>query len=268
MSNFKNLIRSSFLGFSFFPSNIPEIANGYWWRAGGSSGIGTTAFRIIEQNGHSSFDLVQSTVARQPILLSEAGGIQLRMKNTFDINPSILGTLAPVQVGWQGPTYVGGWFRLPAGWTGNFSLFQHTLGAGNQGRITINGGGVPSLAALCSTDGMPANIKSNIFLVPQLNDLAWHWCELLFTGVGATDADKAQMYIDFTILTRTGGISPMVTQLFNANAPIGIACRFQNSLANVDTTDWATAYYGNGIPSLENRKLLANFYNPSGVLVV
>src|SRR6185369_14305374 len=96
-------------GPGFSPADVPQVAAGYFWDATAASGLGTTGFKVPEGNRHTSFDLVQTTVASQPTALTENGGLQFRMRKSTDPNPSFLATAGSVQEGWTGSTYVGFW---------------------------------------------------------------------------------------------------------------------------------------------------------------
>jgi hypothetical protein len=143
-------------------------------------------------------------------------------------------------------------------------LLQHNTSTGSQNRINI------AIAAgqvngNVSTDG--AAIVNNGYATAVFADLGWHWCESLFFAVGAGNTDRLKQFIDFTEIARSAGVGTIPTSIFNATAKIGIACRFQGALANVDTTDWAAAFYCNGIPSLANRQRLANGTRPIAALL-
>lgn len=268
MSNFKKitLSKSAFLGPNFSPTNVPEVAAGYWWSATGSTGFGTTNFRVIEQNGHSSFDLIQSTVASQPTLLFENGGVQFRMRKAGDSNPSFIATSSSVVAGWTGSTYFAGWFRLPNASgviTGNGQLFSHGIATGSQLRISITLTVASGITGILSADGAATN--NNAYVNPFNG--SWQWVELFCPdSTGVSSATCMRLFINFVEIVRSGGGGTITTSIANSSSKLGIGCRVNNILANVDTTDWTTAYYTNGIPSLENRKRLANYFNPLGVL--
>jgi hypothetical protein len=142
---------------------VPEVAAGYYWEAANTIGFGTTGFRVLEGNGHSTFDLVQATVANQPTALTENGGAQFRMRKTGDaVGASILGTVGDVTAGWTGQTYIAGWFRLPdasgaVGSTGT-SLFVHSNKTGNftltRTQVTcLLTGGTQKIRLTSSTNG-------------------------------------------------------------------------------------------------------------------
>lgn len=274
MSYFYNkptLSGSSFLGPTFSPSNVPEIASGYWWYAAGTSGIGTTGFRVIEQNGHSSFDLIQTTVASQPTLLSENGMAQFRMRKAATSNPAFLATVGSVQAGWTGATYMAGWFRLPdasGDVTNTDGLIIHYGAAGERRMRLITAAGTPDeLSGALSVDGTAITTTR---WVQTLAGSLWKWIEYIFDPLfvlgGSLNTDRLKLFANFSTVSTGSSVGGHNTTIFNANTPIVIAS-LNSTTANADTTDWAICYYGNGIPSLENRKNLANFYNPSGVLL-
>lgn len=253
----------------FDPTTVPEIAAGYWWDPANASGLGGAGFKIPEGNGHTSFDLVQATTTKQPTALSENGATLYRMRKSVDANPSIVGTAGSVAAGWTGATYLGGWFRLPDASgiiTGSGTLFIHSGTAGNRRLILSNVQTVGQRIA-CSGDGtaIPNDDFATVFAG------GWVWVESLFVPSETTATHRAQLWYDFN--ERALGGSPsdfttgtMPTSLSDATASIFIASRSAAN-ANVDTTDFGAIYYGNGIPSLANRKRLRNRNRPVAAAV-
>lgn len=265
-SNIPTFGGNSFLG-SFVDnlSGITELNNGYWWHAKDATGLGTSAFKVPENNGHILFDFAQATVASQPTALSENGSVQFRMRNAGNANPSILGSAAPSTAGWTGATYIGGWFRLPSGVpTGNGGLFQHSTTTGNQNRINLSISIIGINATTC-IDGTAASNRNNSVTSAAFANLGWHWIEATYLGVGIDDEAKLPIFVDFVRLPRLSGVSPIPASIFNANARVGIGSRFQNALSNIDTTDWASCFYCNGIPSANNRRRMASYYPPTAI---
>lgn len=248
--------------------DVEAIRNGYWWHAAGHVGIGTDAFRVVEQNAHAAFDFVQATVASQATVLSENGTTQFRMRKAADPFPSVLTTLGAVQAGWTGSTYLAGWFRLPDASgviTGNGNLFQHGVATGSQLRtnhtITVAAGHTLTISA----DGA---VSGNNTYANSLAGGWWCWHET-FTpdAAGVDNATRIRMFANGVELIKTGGSGDGVVpaSIKDSSAKFGVACRVNNTLANVDTTDWAALYYANGIPSAEERALLARHYAPVAV---
>lgn len=252
-------------GPGFTPRDVPEIAAGYWWDAANTTGFGTTGFKVLEGNGHPTFDLIQATVANQPTLLTEAGGQQFRMRKTGDATgASKLGTSTFVQRGWTGQTYIAGWFRLPdnsgsLAAAGSF-FFVHSIFTGNQFAVQLSGlltGGNQRVRVVTSTNGSAA--QNAQWANPFTGN--WIWIEALITAAGTIELD-----VNFALQTRldANGLFP----LFDPTAArVSIGSNVDGNVANADTTDWSACYYANGIPSLANRKRLANFRNPSGALL-
>lgn len=260
----------------FLPQSVPEIALGYWWEAAMATGLGTAQFKVPEGNGHSSFDLVQATVASQPTALVENGGVQFRMRNSVNANPSFIATSGTVQAGWTGATYIAGWFRLPdAGGvitSSNDFFFNHFLTTGNQRRIGFSAlnnanNALDRVAGGASVDGTTSG-TTTLWDTPFDVAAAWCWCELIIDPLlvlgGSVNADKIKLFVGLALQTQTQAPSLDYTALFDATAPIQVASRAAG-LANVDTTDWAAVYYGQGIPTLQHRVKLANRCNPTGV---
>jgi hypothetical protein len=246
---------------------VPEVAAGYWWSASLTTGFGTTGFRVLEGNGHSSFDLVQATVASQPTLLTENGGKQFRMRKQVDANPSRIALAAAVAAGWTGDTYIAGWFRLPdasgdvtgAGTTGTF--FSHNTTAGNQRRLNLSNNAAPDAQTCTSNPTGLAGSATNTW-PNQFVGGGWTWLELAIrAGV------VHELYAGLVLVTAQTAVAAASPPLFNATALIGLACSSTGASSNTDTTDWASCYYANGIPTLANRVRLANYRNPSGTLL-
>jgi hypothetical protein len=253
-------------GPGFSPRDVPEVAAGYWWEAGLTSGFGTTAFRVIEGNGHSTFDLIQGTVANQPTVLTENGGTQFRHRKIGD-NPTSMATAAGVLAGWTGATYIGMWLRLPVDLTGTNNLFLHqSVGAGRMGLITLNG--TPDIFRINLIDAAQA-FTNTTFSTP-FADLGWHWIEAVFDPLlvlgGTTSADFAKAFRDLVALAPVvAGSHPAA--IANVAGSVRMTSTSGGTANNPDVSDWAACYYANGIPSLQNRVRLANHRNPTGVLL-
>ncbi len=256
---------------AFDARTIPEIASGYFWRASLTSGFGTSAFRVIEGNGHSTFDLIQATVASQPTVLTENGGTQFRMTKAAAGTQSILGTAGSVQAGWTGPTYVGLWYRLPdnAGISsGGTGTLAHTLSGTNNRRfsVTYSTGATPGrLQVTPSSTGLLQSGNLTRSLSTQNGN--WHYIEMIFDFAlalgGSAPNDVVKHYSDLVRQALTTNPSTTPTALFDANCNIYIGQ--EQALNSADNFDWSACYYGNGIPSLANRKRLANLDNPTGI---
>ncbi len=261
----------------FDPRMVPEIAAGYFWRASRTTGFGTTGFKVLEGGGHSTFDLIQATVANQPTLLTENGGVQFRMRNSADGNPCSLATAGAVAAGWTGATYLAMWVRLPdaAGiiTTAGFGdqLFRH--GATNQQRLTLfPADGTPDRVSLQlfpvaagTGNGTKSFDNANIFAGASFTFLEAIFDPLLTLG-GSTDADKFKLFTGLTsrAIIASGGAAITGTTISNSTAAITMAC-IAAGFANGDTTDWSSCYYGNGIPSLFNRQRLMALEAPIAV---
>lgn len=251
------------------PAATPQGAAGYWWDPVTATGIGTAGFKVPEAGGHTAFDLPQATTTSQPTVLTENGGVQFRMRNAADPNPSILTSAGNVTAGWAGATYFCMWVRHPDGQitSGNNAYFIHSLTTGNQRRYassTVNG--TPDLFSVTqSTDGTAQQASR------------WaHWTTATFTFVeqiydplltlgGSGFIDKIKLFYGLTLQARTLNAATDPTQLFDGLAPIIMMTRVGGLLANADTTDWAFAGYFPGIPSLADRVRIGNYRNPTGV---
>lgn len=250
----------------FDPTTVAEIAAGYFWDPASASGLGGAGFKIPEGNGHTSFDLVQATVASQPTALSENGAVQYRMRSAFDANPSVLATAATVQAGWTGATYLAGWFRLPNNGgvsVGNNTLMSHQPSAAGQRRIVLST--QTSGNAMLGTTSTDGTASVNQTFAPVFTTANWIYVEQLFDP-SLTGNARLALLADFSAIAVTvGGAIP--ASLFDGNTKIGVACRVATASGNPDFVDWASFYYGNGIPSLANRKRLRNRHRPVAAAV-
>lgn len=236
------------------PANVPEVAAGYFWLASSGTGLGTSGFTVPEGNGHTTFDLVQTTVASQPTALTELGGTQYRMRHAADANPSIIKTAGSVQAGWTGNTYLAGWFRMPNGSgdiTGPGNLFAHTTTTALRLVLANLINSTDRQGVVFSGNGT-SNTASNQWLncFPNVVGGRWTWLEMLVVPGSAID-----LVADFTTQNRVLTTAPGAT-LNDTNATISVGCRGAANLANVDPTDWCAVYYANGIPSDANRLAL------------
>lgn len=248
----------------FHPRMVPEVRNGYYWLAKDATGFGTTSFRVPEGNKHPTFDLVQSTVASQPTVLTENGGVQFRMRKAADANPTKIKSSASM-AGWSGATYIGMWARLPVDLTGINNLFVQGAIAGSRiGVLTVNG--TPDLLRINIIS--PAQSFTNSTFATPFADLGWHYVECvydprLFLG-GNNNTDYAKAFSDLV------QISPIAKgshpgSLADVVAEVRMAQTATDSATDADNYDWCTCYYANGIPSLKNRKRLANYLAPTSV---
>jgi hypothetical protein len=251
-------------------SDITVLTNGYWWHARNASGIGTAAFKVPEGNLHTTFDLVQATVANQPTVLSENNSTQFRMRKQTDPNPSRIVSGA-VQAGWTGATYVGGWFRQPdanGDTTGAGTYFSHNNTTGGQGRIICVSGttGGDNIGLTCNATGVGGATSRNA-VASTLVGAGYHWLEWIFDPLlvlgGSPTADRGKIYSDLVLQTRivTESVGAMPASIFDGNAFIAVACG-NASASDADTIDWASCFYCNGIPSVADRRRMAGLYPP------
>jgi hypothetical protein len=264
---------------TFDVTSVTAIANGHWWHARNATGHGTVDFKVPEGNGHTTLDMIQATVASQPTALAENNSVQFRMRNTVNANPSFIATAGAVQAGWATATYLAMWLRLPDSLgiitSSNTTYFQHFLTTGNQRRLVFSSSNSATntsdrVTTPASVDGI-SNGTSSTYDTPFDGGVGpsaaadWVWCEVmcdpLLVAGGSAAADKMKLF--FNLVRQTQTIAPSIdfTALFDAAAPIQIASR-ASGLANVDTTDWAACYYGNGIPTEAERRSIAGYYPP------
>lgn len=244
----------------FDPRMVPEVASGYYWLAYQATGLGTAAFKVPEGNGHTSFDLIQATVASQPTQLTENAGVQFRMRKAADGNPAFVATSGSVAAGWTGATYMAGWFRLPdasGDVTGTDGLIIHYGGAGARRMRLITAAGTPDeLSGALSVDGTAVTTTR---WAQTLAGSAWTWLEYVFDPLfvlgGSLNTDRLKLFAGLSAVATGSSVGGHNTTIVDASTPVVIAS-LNSTTANADTTDWATAYYGNGIPTLFNRQRL------------
>jgi hypothetical protein len=256
----------------FHPSFVPEVAAGYFWEAGNTTGFGTTGFKVLEGNGHSTFDLIQATVANQPTLLTENGGAQFRMRPTTDGAPAFAVTSGSVARGWTSATGIMGWFRIPdaAGVlpASGTVLMQHSGGSGFRG--------INALANINSSTQVLSNALSGtgsdsnaVRAASPFGGASWVWVEMFYDPAfvlgGSVAADRLKWFVNLTLTPNILPTGTVPASLFNATTPLAVGCF--TTQAPFCTTDWASCYYPNGIPSLANRVQLANRANPTGILL-
>lgn len=249
---------------TFEPWNVPEIANGFWWHPALDTNLGSSSFAGVEGNG-TGLDFAQVTVASQPTSLTENGSKQYRMRRNADANPSPLITSARA-VNWTGATYVAMWIRVPSGdVTGTNNFFLHGNSGGNQRISLVSTSGTPDLVRLnLFSDG------STVFFTTAaspFSDGGWHWIEAVFDPDlllgGSAASDRAKLYSDLTLLTSIATASNPTT-IFNPTSSIRCNASIGGG-SGADNFDRALIVYGNGLPNLGNRRLLAGYRPPTEV---
>ncbi len=245
------------------PANVPEVAAGYFWLAASGTGIGTAGFKVPEGNAHTTFDLVQATVASQPTALTELGGTQYRMRKTADANPAKMATAAGVLAGWTGATYIAGWFRLPVDLTGGNNVFLHSTNGGFARMTAVTVNGTPDIFRVNVTDA--AQVTTNSQFVTPFADLGWHFIEMVFDPLlvlgGSGPNDYVKAFADLTAMTRIATATHPAA-IANVAGAVRLAQTISGSTTDADDYDWATLYYANGIPSLPNREALYRHLAP------
>lgn len=254
-------------------SDITVLTNGYWWHARNATGLGTAQFKVPESGLHTTFDLVQATLSKQPAQLTENNGAQFRMGKAGSAAPAVLATAGTVQAGWTGATYLAMWLRLPdAGGviTGTTQFFTHYNATGNQRRIffiTSNNAdnSLDLLSSSMSTDGQAATTSTSRANSPLDTPGGWLWIEVVFDPLltlgGSTIGDKFKFFVNMDTLVRTLDSTVDYTQIADTTAAIQ-AFSTSAGAANPDTTDWASCFYCNGIPSVGDRRRMAGYYPP------
>lgn len=238
----------------FSPLLVPEVAAGYFWDAEvGVTALGATNFRWTERGGKTAADQVQTTLSRQPTLITANGHAQLRWDKAISIGGS--GTKAAsasaITAGWTGATYVCGWWRA----NGTLdvltnALFQH--GATGAQRFLAVNASATAIQLLLSGNGSTNETVS--FAIPSQD--TFHFIELIFNPSAASGA-RGEMWVDRVRQSPTaGGIT--ITSLADSSAKI---CVTDRTAANEHgyVTDCGWCAYANGIPSDFNRDQLYNY---------
>jgi hypothetical protein len=96
----------------------------------------------------------------------------------------------------------------------------------------------------------------------------WVWVEFVFDPLntlgGVATTDRLKIFADLVQVAIAAAGSAVGLTIADSSAAIAIGNQGTGA-PNTDTTDWAAVYYANGIPSLANRKRLANLDNPTGI---
>lgn len=246
---------------------VPEVRNGYFWLPKDTVNVGATSFKIPEGNKNSIFDQVQTTVSKQSALIQTNGNIQWALSGTLDVPGSDIRsiTAADVTAGWTGNTYLGFWHRFPGVGTpnllpsGSTTIFNHNKAAPNRRWSFSHSGTDETYSLTVSTDGTVTVIDKWDASVdyPSASN-PWLWKELILTvGTGAS------FLVSFTARVQTV-TAINISSLFNATASLAI---YSSALIgiNQNAQEGGPMYYCNGIPSLKNRKRLANYLAPTNV---
>lgn len=258
----------------FDPREVPEVAAGYWWDASLASGFGTANFRVPEGGGHSTFDQLQSDTAKQATLITGNGSSQLQLLGDInaDSSPDIrMITAGNVAAGWgAGNTYLAMWLRYPGRGVandlvaGNTFLFRHeTLAAGKRRINLVHNGTNDTYSLTVSPDGTATQANTwdaSVDYPDPSSPNLWMWKEWILTaGVGAT------MSGDF-VLRSTASAAITSGALFDCTEPLALFSSTSGAI-NQNTQQCGPLYYANGIPSLANRVRLANYKNPTAILL-
>jgi len=150
---------------------------------------------------------------------------------------------------------MGLWWRIPLDGTSNTgitTIFAHNSASpGLRWRFFHTGGVTNTMSLTVSADG--ATTQTDIW--PGPTNTLYNYIECLYTPSVGVD-----FYKNFTLISHsTTAIN--ISSLSNPSTPLGIG---GSTAAAVNTNDHevGTVYYLNGIPSLKNRKRLANYLNP------
>ena len=240
----------------FSPSQVSQIAAGYWWDAAlGVTNLGAANFNWAEQNGKTTGDQVQVTTSRQPAAINANGYGQFRFDKSIALGGTgtLTATTNTLQVGWTGATYVCGRFRVagPAAVLTN-RFFSHSLTAGNQRRLEILNSSDVAVQMSLSTDGIVANA---VTFAMHPFDVEF-FAEFVFNPAAASGL-RGEMWVNRVQQALTsGGIT--IASLFDGNsrmAPAGNSGATEHGYV----TDCGWCAYANGIPSDSDRNRLYGY---------
>lgn len=235
----------------FHPRMVDQIRKGFFYHPSLDTGLGTTSFTVIEGNKNSKANAVQATVASQPTLLTANGQKQYRYSDAGDGTDSRIITSA-FQAGWTLDTYLACWVSMSEGTptNGTTTIFSHNSASNPLRRISvINNGTTDVMQMAMSTDGI-----ATVTNTWSYTDIDFQFCEWIFVP------GSCQMFKGFVLQTpATNNIN--ITSLNDPATPLGIGTA-TGAAQNQNKLDRGSFFYGNGIPTLKNRKRLANWLAP------
>ncbi len=257
---------------TFSPADVPEVAAGYWWDATrGVSDLGSSSFTWAEQNGHTSFNLVQPTTAAQPSLVVA----NRRTAMHYAVSPTV-GTVAAsgsVQAGWTGKTYIAGWWRFPNGLAGTVGVSTTTMLSHNDFSThrrfllgaspdpdspTDSNTGIVQISA--SANGASNATSLGIDVIDAKN---WHFYECFMDPTAAVGSRRF-FRVDLAIPSINNSVSDSTfTSLFDPSTPLSLGSR--SNIAATQVSECAWCVYANGIPSDANRAKLFSYAAPTQI---
>lgn len=254
---------------SFTPADVPEVAAGYWWDATrGVTGLGTSGFTWAEQNGHTSFDLVQSTTAAQPSSVVS----NRRTAMHYDVSPTVQTVAASgsVLAGWTGSTYIAGWWRFPNGLAGTVGTSTTTMLSHNDfsthRRFLLGASPDPDSPTDPNTGVVQISLSANgtsnatVLGIDVIDAKNWHFYEC-FMAPSAASGSRRFFRVDLAIPSINNFTSDTTfTSLANPSAPLSLGSR--SNIAATQVSECAWCVYANGIPSDANRAKLFSYAAP------
>lgn len=218
------------------------------------SNLGQSTFSWGEGNGKTAANQVQTTVSKQPYLISNNGHQQFRYEGSSGL-ASVTRTAAALQAGWTGATMIAGWFRWPVTMTtgvGRYLVhFTSTVGQRILGTQTPSG---VSMGLSLAASGAIAAYNWPTVATPTL----FHYYEFVFDPSLAATL-RGALYFDRVLQSPTAPPSGPAS-IFDANS--FVEASGYGGVAGSFTGDRGPVYYTNGIPSDADRDLMMTYKAP------
>lgn len=236
---------------AFNPSQVPEVAAGYWWDPELYAGtLGDSSFSWTEQNGNTDFDQENSTTSEHPTAITSNGFSQLR----FAASDRLLAAVGMAAFGWSTSTYFACWFRCPSGIINGTSVLSHTGGVGDR-HFYIQMHSTLGLRFFVSDDGstlLEHRVQTGFVGI----DTGWHHLECWYDHTAAA-ASRLNSTLDGSANTPAVQGEPGTTIHDNANVTLLLPSAEPASMV---FDIGGAVVLANGIPSAANRIALRTRY--------
>lgn len=243
----------------FSPLAVPEVAAGRLWEPDANTNLGATNFRNLNRGaGGTTWDLLQTTVAKQPSQIINNGFTQWRFTGSVSGGQACMSTqVDPGAMGWTGATMWSYWGRLPNGWTGTTQWFRHNAsGTKRRALVPLVNTNTQRLQTSSDGNGLQGDVRWNF---PAGLTAEWHYWEWLYDPSLALN-DRLLLYVDRQFRSPQSVTPHSGSILFNANSRFDL-CNV-NAVANADTTEIGPFFYTNGIPSASDRDRMYRYKAP------
>lgn len=183
----------------FRPSDVPEVAAGFYWDPAEATNSDVASFAMPEGNGKSAYDMVTPSLGTAPVIGTVNGCTVIQYTNrTSPAIDDLARTNAKVTRGWTGALYLWGWFLTPPGGCGLvLSQWRTALNFGLQ----LN----PSDVRIQANDG---SIKEHRYAVPAGGYAAGPvFYEALVVPLEPTPTNRLQLFYNRVQQTPTISVS-------------------------------------------------------------